>query len=154
MPACLSYNPFYIFMDKIMDSIFIKKIELKNNLIMEMFDCSRPIAGDRWQVVFEIRIDVALTPEYFSDACLSGIMLEDALTLLGDRTTYTYKKERNFIAEDEKPVVLENMEIDFLKTNLDYFSSAEFAFRLIRRNYKKAHSQMILSKKQNSPPGH
>ena len=115
-----------------------------------MFDCSRPIAGDRWQIVFEVQINVPLRPEYFSDTCLSDVAFEEALSLLGDSTVYHYRKERNFIAEQEKKSVLENMETDYLETNLGYLSSPEFPAGLIHGNYQEARSQMLLLEKQQS----
>lgn len=133
-----------------MGSRLIKKIILENGLPLEMFDCSRPVAGDRWQIVFEIRIEVALRPEYFSDTSLSDVAFEDALSLLGDSTVYHYRKERNFIAEQEKKTVLENMETDYLEANLGYFSSPEFPAGLIQGNYQKARSQMLLLEKQEN----
>ena len=131
-----------------MDSRFIKKIKLENGLTMKILDSSRPVAGDRWQVVFEIQIDVALRPEYFSDPRLSDVDFEDALSLLGNSTNYHYKKERNFIADNQTKSVLENMEIDFLKTNLSYLSSPKFPIGLILGNYQKALSKRILSERQ------
>lgn len=131
-----------------MNSELVRKIQLKNNLYMEIFDGSRSVAGDRWQVVFEARIGIPLTQEYFSDQCLSDIPLKEALSMLGDITTYSYRKERNFISGDEKTGIMMDMETDFLNTNLDYISSGEFPARVIRRNYRKALSQINLREKQ------
>lgn len=143
-----SLTEFGVFMDKMTEGNLFEKIRLKNGLDARMYDRSRHTAGDRCQVIFEVRIDVDLKPEYFSSPPLSALTLEEARSILGNKTSYHYQKERNFIAEDKKMAVLENMKTDFLDTNLQYLSSPEFPPRLIKKNYKDAHAKMLLKKKQ------
>ena len=127
-----------------MEGKFIEKMRLENGLTLEMFDHSRHVAGDRWLVSFEAKIEVKVKPEYFVGDSKTAISLEDVRALLGEKATYRYKKERNFIAETEKEAVLKDLKERFLDTNIGYVSSPEFPSRFIHKKYKEAHSEMLL----------
>jgi len=51
--------------DHPVESKLIDRVPLENGLTLEMFDRSRPVAGDRWLVSFEARIEVKVRREYF-----------------------------------------------------------------------------------------
>jgi hypothetical protein len=122
----------------------IERMRLENSLTLEMFDHSRHVAGDRWLVSFEARVEVKVKPEYFMGGSKTGISLEDVRALLGEKTTYRYIKERNFIAETEREAVLEDLKERFLDTSLGYISSLEFPRKLVHRKYQEAHSETWL----------
>ena len=48
-----------------MEGTLIQRMKLDNGLTLEMFDLSRHVAGDRWLVSFEARIEVKVRREYF-----------------------------------------------------------------------------------------
>jgi len=133
-----------------MEGKLIGKIRLENGLTLEMFDHSRHVAVDRWLVSFEARVEVKVKPEYFVGDSETGISLEDLRALLGEKVTYRYTKERNFIAGTEKEAVLKGLKERFLDTSLGYVSSPEFPRKLVHRKYKEAHSQMLLWKRQQN----
>jgi hypothetical protein len=116
----------------------IKQMKLDNGLTLEIFDLSRQVAGGRWLVSFEARIEVRVKPEYFVEDSRTHDDLEDIQALLGENATYMYTKERNFIAESEKDTILKVLEERFLDTTLGYLSSPEFPRRLILRRYHEA----------------
>ena len=123
----------------------IGKVRLENGLTLEMFDHSRHVAGDRWLVCFEARVAVEIKPVHFEGDNASGPHFEDILDLLGEKATYRYKKERNFIYEKEKGEVLHEMKKQFMDTNLGYLSSPVFPRMLILRRYKETQSQQPLN---------
>jgi len=131
-----------------MEGRLIEKIRLENGLTLEMFDHSRHVAGDRWLVTFEARVEVKVKPEYFADDPKTSISLDDVRALLGEKATYRYTKERNFIAETEIEAVLKDLKERFLETNLGYVSSPEFPRKFVHRKYKEAYSQMLLLKRR------
>ncbi len=124
-----------------MEGTLIKQTKLDNGLTLEMFDLSRQVAGGRWLVSFEARIEVRVKPEYFVDDSYTRIDLEGIQALLGEIVTYRYKKERNFIAESEKDTIFKVLKERFLDTTLCYLSSPNFPRRLILRRYQEALSQ-------------
>ncbi|MEE8315822.1 MAG: hypothetical protein V3R70_04660, partial [Syntrophobacteria bacterium] len=49
-----------------MSERLIEKITLPNGLILEIWDKSRLMAGDRWLVSLLAKVEVTVLPEYFS----------------------------------------------------------------------------------------
>ena len=133
-----------------MEGKLIEKIRLENCLTLEMFDHSRHVAGDIWLVSFGARVEVKVKPEYFVGDSETGISIENVRALLGEKVTYRYTKEHNFVAETEIEAVLKGLKERFLDTSLGYVSSPEFPRRFVHRKYKEAHSQMLLWKRQQN----
>jgi len=106
---------------------------LQNGLTLELWDHSRPIAGDRWYVLLEARIAVpvridTLPPELKPQAA-------QVMAALGDEIIFSQKDERNFIAASEAPTLLQEMQARVLALAPGYFGHADFAARFIRRKY-------------------
>lgn len=127
--------------DYVMEAKSISTISLENGLTLEMFDQSRPVAGDRWLVSFEARIEVEVKPEYLTDKQMPNVSFEHIRAVLGDTVFYRYEKVRNFIDETEKDEVFSSLKEHFLSTNLGYLSSPGFPHRLIIRKYLEASGQ-------------
>lgn len=124
-----------------MEGTLIQRVKLDNGLTLEMFDLSRHVAGGRWLVSFEARIEVKVRPEYFVEDSRTHVDLEGIQALLGEIVTYRHTKGRNFIAESEKDTFLKVLKERFLDATLCYLSSPEFPRRLIIRRYQQALSQ-------------
>jgi len=114
---------------------------LENGLVLQMFDRSRPVAGDRWLVSFEARIEVEVKPVYLTGPSSPHVPFENIRALVGETASYHYKKERNFIDRLEKEDMLNRLKGDFLEACLGYLSSPGFARRLILRKYAEAFSR-------------
>ena len=79
----------------------IKTIPLENNLTLELFDASRKIAADRWQVTLKARMAVPV------EKAIAGSRPDPAKAaeirqILGETITYEVQKQRNFIDDREK----------------------------------------------------
>jgi hypothetical protein len=114
------------------------KIGLENGLTLELYDCSRPVAGDRWLVSFVARIEVDVKSEYFEGRHRPDVSLEGIRAAVGERVLYRHEKRRNFIAESEKGEVFEGLKERFLGANLGYLASPDFPYKLILRKYQEA----------------
>ena len=121
----------------------IHKITLDNGLTLELYDHSRPVAGDRWQVSFVARLEVELKREYFEGPGTPDVSFEEIRKAVGDYAHYHHEKTRNFIAETEKDEVFEGLKERFLDANLVYLSSPDFPLKLILRQYQKRLRQRI-----------
>ena len=86
-----------------------EKRALENNLELLIFSHFNHTAGDRCQVNFESRIDVDIKKKYFEDRVLNNLDINKVKSILGERTSYSYSKTRNFIAEDEKGKIFEEL---------------------------------------------
>jgi hypothetical protein len=113
----------------------IAKMKLENGLTLELYDRSKPVAGDRWQVSFVARMEVAVKPEYFEGEDAPDVPFEAIRAAVGEKATYHYEKTRNFIAKTEKDEVLQGLKERFLDANLGYLSSPDFPHKLILRQY-------------------
>ena len=117
----------------------VDMMSLENGLTLEVYDASRPVAGDRWMVSVVARIEVGVKPEYFEGQHSLEALLDDIRAAVGEKITYRYEKVRNFIAENEKDQVFEGLRQRFLDTNLRYVSGPEFPRKLILKKYQEAH---------------
>jgi hypothetical protein len=111
----------------------ISQHALANGLILELWDHSRPLVGDRWYVLLETRIAVpvradTMPPELTAQA-------EQVVTALGDEIIFTRTEERNFISAAEFPGLLQDMQDRVLKLAPGYFGHFDFAARLIRGKF-------------------
>jgi len=124
--------------DHPVESRLIENMHLENGLALEMFDKSRPIAGDRWLVSFEARIEVEVRREYFRNQHKADVSFEDIRAAVGERVLYCYETVRNFIGKTEKDDIFKELKKRFLNTNIGYLSGPDFPPRLILRKYKEA----------------
>ncbi|MBU2549570.1 MAG: hypothetical protein KKB20_14225 [Proteobacteria bacterium] len=118
-----------------MDEHPMDTIRLDNGLTLELHDRSRNLAGDRWLVTFQARIEIEVKPDWFAGRPDSGPSYEDIRAALGDRTVYTYEKTRNFIDKGQRVEVFEALKTRFLENSLSYLSSPDFPRRLLLRKY-------------------
>jgi hypothetical protein len=86
---------------------------LDNGLTLELWDHSRPVAGDRWQLSLEARITIAV-----EEANLPPELAPQA-------------------AAAAAPVLLKEMATRALDLAARYFGHADFARRLIRLRYAR-----------------
>src|SRR5271157_3692203 len=103
---------------------------LNNGLTMEFWDYSRPIAGDRWFVLLEVRIAIPIRPDTLPPE-LRG-QADQVKEALGDEIVFSHKDERNFIAATEAPKILKDMQGRFLDMVPGYFGHPAFAAGFIR----------------------
>jgi len=123
-----------------MDARLIEKVELGNGLVLEIWDESRKLVGDRWVVTMMARIEIPIHEGNFQG---SKCLLEKTLNLLGDRIFYIQRKTRNFIPEKDVQEVFRQIKERFLETTLEYLSRPYFAIQFIKKNWEEIekHSQ-------------
>ncbi len=95
------------------------------------------MAGDRWLVGFEVRIDVPVNAECLESADSENPSFDAIRKAVGEKVTYCYEKSRQFIQETEKDQVFKGLKERFLETTLTYFSSAEFPRNIILSRYQE-----------------
>jgi hypothetical protein len=117
----------------------IRRQTLANGLILEFYDVSRPMAGDRWQVVLEVRLPVpvqetSLPPELRQRA-------PEVMAALGPELVFTQQDVRHFIDVGEVPAILEAMQARFLEGLGAYVSRPDFPGLFIRRKFTELQKQ-------------
>ena len=109
----------------------VKSIELENGLTLTIEDTSRRISADAFVIRALLSIDFPLTQE---DAASVGLSLADLTRTLGsERGRFEKLLERNFIKDEKKEAVFEEVTASYLGTNLTYLSHPEFKKGVIRR---------------------
>ena len=111
----------------------ISRHPLNNGLTLEFWDYSRPIAGDRWFVLLEVRIAIPIRLDTLPPE-LRG-QIDQVKETLGDEIIFSQKNERNFIAATEAPIILKDMQDRFLDMAPGYFGHMNFAARFIRGKF-------------------
>jgi len=79
----------------------IKTIQLENDLSLTIYDASKPIAGDRWQVTLSARILIPVNEKYSGNNPAYPPIAE-IKQALADTVEYETKKQRNFIDDKAK----------------------------------------------------
>jgi hypothetical protein len=108
---------------------------LRNGLTLEVWDLSRPVAGDRCQVVLEARIRIPLEVMALPEDTPSR--KAEIIAALGPELVYTRREERNFIAAKDVPSLLEEMETRLLALGPAYLGHRDFGVRFIRKKYQE-----------------
>ena len=109
----------------------VEKIDLPNNLVLEFYDYSRIVAGDRWLVGLLTRIPIEISEEDFAGRPRE--LYKDFLEEHGTVIYFELKKERNFIDERRKDQVLNQMLNELKEYALSYMGHKSFAKGFIRR---------------------
>ena len=118
-----------------MEEILVHTMELKNGLKLEIFDASRKIAGDRYQIVMSARIEIDVAEAMASPAC-AELDHKAVAGALGPRVVFEQKGERNFVDEKEKEAVFKSLCDACLENAGKYFAHDDFAAKYVLRAYR------------------
>ncbi len=117
----------------------ISRHPLQNGLTLEIWDRSRPVAGDRWLLVCEARITVPVAAPTLPLELRS--QADDVIAALGRELVFSQKDERNFIDAKEAPVLLQEMADRLAAMAPRYFGHPDFAAKFISKKYAEWQQQ-------------
>jgi hypothetical protein len=120
-----------------MEEKLIKTIDLKNGLRLEIYDSSRSVGEDRWQVVLTARIKIPVNMLSRRADTQVAFNVDDITSSIGENVCFEQKRERNFIGAKEKDEALNNLIDSFFSSSIDYVSNPDFPKRYIIRQYKE-----------------
>ena len=101
--------------------MWMKSIELRNGLKLDIYDISRKLSGDRWYVAFIGQVDVQLTETLLKNQPNLNYSIDQIRHDIGETVCFKQKRERFFIDEREKDALLNSMIDSFIKKTSDYF---------------------------------
>ena len=113
----------------------IETITLPNGLILELWDNSRPMAGDRWLIALLAKVEVPVLPEYFSTLNNSEQAYRDLLAAYSDPLVFTQEKTRHFVDENNIDHVLAELCQRFKDNLLSYLGNPRFASLYVMKKY-------------------
>jgi len=125
-----------------MEEKLVETMELDNGLTLEICDCSRPVAGDRWLIFFVARIKVPVESGFFDEKS-AGISLDVVRSLVGRHAAYVHQKKSHFVGEKERDREFKKLKDDFLETNLGYLASPGFPNKMIMKAYRESQGAAI-----------
>ena len=105
---------------------------MDNGLRLEIWDHSRPVAGDRWYTRLETRIIIPLRKKLPPDLKSQA---DEIVAVLGEEVAFSHQEERNFIAASDLPGVLQDMQERILQLVPGYYGHKDFAAKFIRKTY-------------------
>ncbi|UCF55902.1 MAG: hypothetical protein JSW15_07230 [Deltaproteobacteria bacterium] len=115
----------------------IQAIVLDNHLNLEIWDLSRVLAGDRWLVCLEARMDISLEMKYFDSLPEKEKLFSVMEKIYGPEVPYRYKEEKHFVDQSEKDELVHEF-IEMMKENLvPYLSHPDFSRRFIMSRLKE-----------------
>ncbi len=112
-----------------------KKIELVDQIVLDVWDTSRVAAGDRWFVRIEVSGDVSVKKQHFDTTRDTDTSYSEALRLIGPTVRYEYKRERIFVDKKIKDEVFKELVATFEKDTLPYVSRPDFFKKFVLSRY-------------------
>lgn len=119
----------------------VERIELENGLVLELYDYSRVVAGDRWFVGLLCQISVPILDEVFSLKKEWEGLRDEFRAKYGDRINFEMRKERNFIDEKEKDKVFEELLNQVKRHCVRYMGHKNFALGYLKRQVEEFHKR-------------
>ncbi len=126
-----------------MNEKLIKTIVLKNGLKLEIYDQSRKIAGDRWLVKMAAKIDIPIDRQHLGDGLNKQVSLNSLKESFDNFIRYEQRRERNFIGDQQKDTVFNDLVASFLTSTREYLSHPNFAARCALREHLRRQQQKI-----------
>ena len=108
---------------------------MSNGLILELYDRSRRVAGDRWLVSLLAKVEVPILPEYFSTLEHGEQAQHEMIAAYGDPLVFTQEKVRHFVDEKAREDVLATLCQRFKNTLVAYLGSPKFASSYVLKKY-------------------
>ncbi len=118
-----------------MNETLVKKIDLGDERYLEIHDTSRKIAADTFWVSMEARLTVEITESLFSSEAADVDAIRKAL---GERETFEYRGEQNFVGDGEKDATFERLLETFESNTLPYLARPDFPEKFILKRFRES----------------
>ncbi len=112
---------------------------LSNGLTLDFYDCSRPMAGDRWQVILEVRLPIPVTAATLPPDLRDRT--DEVITALGPEIIFTKQEIRHFIDIQEVQMVLQKIQTRLWEGLRNYVGHPDFAGRYITKKFTEVQGQ-------------
>ena len=120
------------------------RIPLDNGLTLEIWDRSRPVAGDRWQVIMKARITIPVRENLLGPA--ERHLIDQIRAALGPEVLFCHQKVRNFIAVDQVQEIFEGLKARFLESTQTYLGHQDFPGKFILKKFAEYQEKQVWRK--------
>ena len=111
--------------------------QLANGVLVQFYDESRRVAGDRWQVTVRYNAVVTIPEGFYGLVDAEPSMVEEIRAILGTEIVLTNVNERNFVAEIEKEEMVAEVVSRTRKDIFGYLSAPGFPESYFKRCFKE-----------------
>lgn len=122
----------------------ISSHELKNGLVLIFMDESKKIAGDRWYVRVGVSIEIPVDKRWFADGSMDDVRFNQIAEALGEKVVFSQKKERNFVSDDTKEQLIQDICKQTREMGQAYMGSDSFAAKFILKSYAERQQRPLL----------
>jgi hypothetical protein len=126
-----------------MSDNILTTLELENGLSMVCLDRCRKIAADRWFVEIVVRIDIPVEKKWFDPSVVDGAVFENIRQIVGDTVVFENTNERNFVSDDVKPGLVDDICARTVAMSRQYYSHPDFPSRYILKCYRETMQHRI-----------
>jgi hypothetical protein len=116
-----------------MTDILLLRHPLANGLILEFHDCSRPMAGDRWQVIIEARLPIPVNATTLPSDLANRAA--EVTAALGPEILFSQQEVHYFIDVHEVPRLLQEIQTRLLQGLEGYLGHPDFAGSFVRKKF-------------------
>lgn len=120
-----------------MNEKLIETIQLKNHMQLDIFDCSRKLAGDRWLIKLVARMKIPVSEVLFHNISPSGEAVNEIKNVLGENVFFEQKRERMFIDKTEKETTFKELYDSFMASTFDYLSNDAFPEKYVLKKFRE-----------------
>ena len=113
----------------------IEEVILPNGLILEFWDNSRIMAGDRWFVSLLAKMEIPVLAEYFSTVEDGEKAYRHLVDAYGDPLVFTQEKVRHFVDESKTKEVLTGLCRRYKDNLIEYLGNPKFAPQYVMKKY-------------------
>ncbi|UCD30867.1 MAG: hypothetical protein JSV38_08555 [Desulfobacterales bacterium] len=115
----------------------IETIKLKNRMRLDIFDCSRKLAGDRWLIKLVARLKIPVSEVLSQNISYSKEAIKEIKKALGEQVFFEQKRERFFIDETEKATIFKELYDSFMTRTLDYLANDAFPEKYVLKKFRE-----------------
>ncbi len=122
----------------VMDSrhLPLSEFTCENGLKASIYDQSRPIPGDRWQVQVQMEVCVPVREEYFNGCPDPPEAYREFVAKFGDTINFEQRKVRNFISREMKDEMTQTMAQQLLESVASYLGKPDFPSKVVMKRYR------------------
>jgi hypothetical protein len=114
----------------------ISTCAMRNGLNLECLDQSRKIAADRWYVCVWVHIAIPVEKKCFARHPIDENKFRQIRRVLGQEVIFKQKNERNFVSDDQKTRMVQEICDRAAQMAKTYFAHEDFAAKSILKFYK------------------
>ena len=126
----------------------LEDVQLANGVVVQFYDESRRVAGDRWQVTVRYDAVVSVSETFWSLVSGEPELIEEIRDALGAEIVLTNVNERNFISAEEKEALVAETVTLARKNIFGYLSDPAFPERYFKRCFKVAREEIERKKRE------